>query len=370
MPQGHFLITDISGYTAFLTHSELDHAHDILHSLFQAQLAHIQPPLVISGFRGDAIFMYIPETSFMQPQSVLEALENLYCAFSSTREQMQYHTTCTCRACRGIAQLDLKAVVHYGSYLVQRMGDRDELLGADVIVPHRMLKNRVIEQTGIQAYALFTEAAVQALGLRELCDTLHDYADSYEHIGEVKMVVYDLSLAWKREQARRRHRIAPEEAWVKYETQVAAPPSLVWDYLTLPRLKVQMMGLSFMNRTDDRGGRMREGAQFHCAHGDLEFNYRIVDWKPFDYFTIQQTDSATHLEYYETYHFIPTEDGTRFMSCVSKPAGEVPPETQGMFQSVWDQAYGQIKPFIEQDVVSGKVTITSSPRLATLKPVD
>jgi len=109
MAQGHFIISDISGYTEFLTRSELDHAHDILQSLFQAQLAHIKPPIMISGFRGDAIFMYIPETSFIQPQSVLEALENLYSAFSSTLEQMRYHTTCTCRACKGLPLRSVRA---------------------------------------------------------------------------------------------------------------------------------------------------------------------------------------------------------------------------------------------------------------------
>ena len=347
MAQGFFVITDISGYTAFLTRAELEHAHDILQSLFQAQLAHIRPPFVISGFRGDAVFMYVPETSFVQPQSVLESLENLYLAFSSTLEQMQYNTTCPCRACRSIGLLDLKMVVHYGSYLVQQMGDREELLGADVIVPHRMLKNQVVEQTGIKSYTLFSEAAVSALRLREFTDALLDYTDTYEHIGEVKMAVYDLSAAWKRAQAARRKVITPAEAWVKFEADIAAPPHLVWDYLTTPALKVQMTGLRFMKRIDARGGRTGEGAQFHCAHGDTEFHYKVVDWKPFDYFTILQTDSATHLNYYETYHFAPTETGTHFMSCVAKPEGEVRAELQGMFQELWNAAYGGIKPFIE-----------------------
>ena len=357
MAQGHFIITDISGYTAFLTRSELDHAHDILQSLFKAQLAHIKPPFIISGFQGDAIFMYIPETSFMQPQSVLEALENLYCSFSSTLEQMQYHTTCPCRACEGIYLLDLKMVAHYGSYAIQKMGDREELLGADVIVLHRMLKNQVIEQTGIKSYALFSEAAMQAVRLREYCDKLQDHIETYEHIGEVKMVVYDLSSVWEREKAKRHKVITAEEAWVKYETDVAAPPSLVWDYLTMPNLKAQMVGLDFMKRTDDLGGRVGEEAEFHCSHGDVQFNYKIVAWKPFDYFTILQTDSMTHLEYYETYHFISSENGTHFMSCVGKPTGDVPAEMQAMVQGIWDQAYGQIKGFIEQNIASGKVTV-------------
>ncbi len=349
MAQGHFVITDISGYTAFLTRAELDHAHGILQSLFEAQLVLIKPPFVISGFRGDAIFLYVPETDYIQPQSVLEALENLYVSFRTTREQMQLQTTCPCRACQGISGLDLKMAIHYGSYLVQQMGDREELVGADVIVPHRMLKNRVIEATGIRSYALFSEAAAAALRLREFVEDLHPYIETYDHIGTVNMVVYDLSLAWQRERARRRYLIPAEEAWVRFETEVAAPPSLVWDYLTDPVKKVQMMGLDFMNRTDEQGGRVGAQAKFHCAHGEVQFYYQILDWQPFDYFTIRQTDTMTGLEYDETYHLHPSKDGTHFMSCVGRPAGDVPAETQALVQAIWDQAYGRVKAFIEED---------------------
>ncbi|HZJ24255.1 MAG TPA: hypothetical protein VFD54_13145, partial [Anaerolineales bacterium] len=88
--KGYFLITDISGYTEYLTESELDHAHEILQSLFDAQLKAIKHPFIISGFRGDAIFMYVPETNFIQAQSFLEALENFYIVFADTLQQMQY----------------------------------------------------------------------------------------------------------------------------------------------------------------------------------------------------------------------------------------------------------------------------------------
>jgi hypothetical protein len=68
--KGYFVITDISGYTEYLTGSELDHANQILQSLFDAQLKAVKHPFVISGFRGDAIFMYVPETNFVQPQKL------------------------------------------------------------------------------------------------------------------------------------------------------------------------------------------------------------------------------------------------------------------------------------------------------------
>jgi len=201
---GFFIITDISGYTEFLTKSEIDHAQEAIQTLFDVQINNIKHPFVISGFRGDAIFMYLPDSNFATPQTVLESLENLYFVFADTLRQMQFNTTCTCRACQNMKNLDLKMVVHHGEYVVQKLGDREELMGADVIVPHRMLKNHVIEETGILCYALFSEEAAEALNLAEFAHPLVPHKENYEHIGEVNMQVYDLHKAWEREQEKKR----------------------------------------------------------------------------------------------------------------------------------------------------------------------
>jgi len=177
--KGYFILTDISGYTEFLTRSEIDHANDALKNLFDAQLAEIKHPFIISGYRGDAIFMYVPESDFIEAQSFIESIERLYFVFADTRRQMIQNTTCQCRACQNIPRLDLKMVVHYGEYVIQTLGDREELLGADVIVLHRMLKNNVIEKTGIESYAMFSDAAVEALNLLELAYPLTPHIEAY-----------------------------------------------------------------------------------------------------------------------------------------------------------------------------------------------
>src|SRR5258708_14030178 len=201
--EGFFIITDISGYTEYLTRSELDHANEILQGLFEAKLAKIKHPLISSGFGGDAIFMYVPGTNFVQAQSLLESIENLYVVFARTLEQMQYRTTCRCRACSNMSILDLKMCIHYGEYLVQKLGDREELLGADVIVPHRMLKNSVTEKTGVRSYAIFTAAAAEVLDLTTMCANLEEHTETYEHLGEVRMFVYDLRPIWEKAKIRK-----------------------------------------------------------------------------------------------------------------------------------------------------------------------
>ena len=328
--KGYFLITDISGYTEYLTKSELEHAHETLQSLFEAQLAHIKFPLHISGFRGDAIFMYIPETDFISPQSLVETLENQYIVFSETLQQMRLNTTCTCNACKNMNLLDLKMCVHYGEYLVQKLGDKEELLGADVIVPHRMLKNTVIEKTGVKAYAIFSDAAAEKLNLKSICDPLISHKETYEHIGEVQIHVHNLRTAWANYLNEMRFIVNPETAWFKIELDIPFPPSLIWDYVTTPALEGPILGLESVTREDDLGGRTRRGAIFHCAHYSADFFNKVVDWKPFNYYTVQQTVGAG-LEYYRTIRMDYDGAVTKFGVYFSKPEKEAPPGFREFF---------------------------------------
>jgi hypothetical protein len=351
--KGYFVITDISGYTEYLTGSELDHANEILQSLFDAQLKAVNHPFIISGFRGDAIFMYVPETNFVQLQSFLEALENFYIVFAETLQQMQYNTTCTCRACKNMSMLDLKLCVHYGEYLIQKLGDREELLGADVIVPHRMLKNHVIEKTNIKSYALFSDVAALKLNLFEYCKKVIPHSETYEHLGEVSMCVHDLQPVWERYRAKNRHFVSVQEAWVKYEADLPFPAALIWEYLTKPDLEAGFLGYDYGERTD-MGGRVQEGSGFHCAHGDLHVYSKILDWMPFEYYTMEQ--SALGISYVCTRRLVPLENGTRMGIYLTMPRETSSNEVRQMLQSAVDTAYAGLKSFLEKDITSGKIT--------------
>jgi len=351
--KGYFIITDISGYTEYLTGSELDHANKILQSLFDAQLRAVKHPFLISGFRGDAIFMYVPETNFVQSQSFIEALENFYIVFAETLQQMQYNTTCTCRACKNMSMLDLKICTHYGEYLVQKLGDREELLGADVIVPHRMLKNHVIEKTNIKSYALFSDVAAQKLNLLEYCEKVVPHSETYEHLGEVPMCVHDLQPVWERYKAKNRRFIDAQEAWVKFEVNLPFPAALIWEYLTKPDLEAGFLRYDYGERTD-MGGRVQEGSGFHCAHGDLHVYSKILDWKPFEYYTMEQ--SALGISYISTRQLIPFENGTRLGIYLTMPRETSSNEVRQMLQSAMDDGYAGLQAFIEYDITSGKIT--------------
>jgi hypothetical protein len=66
----------------------------------------------------------------------------------------------------------LKFFIHYGTFGIQRISGHDELIGSDINLLHRLLKNSVTETTGVRAYALYTDAAIQMLAVGDLVETM------------------------------------------------------------------------------------------------------------------------------------------------------------------------------------------------------
>jgi hypothetical protein len=353
--KGYFVLTDISGYTEFLTKSELDHAQDTLQSLFDVQLAHIQHPFVISGFRGDAIFMYVPETNFCDPQTLLESLEGLYFVFADTLRQMILNTSCPCRACQNIKNLDLKMVIHYGEYAVQKLGDHEELLGADVIVPHRMLKNHVTERTGIESYALFSEAAANALRLAELAYPLVAHSEAYEHIGEVNMQVLDLHKIWEREQDRKRFAVLPDKVWIHLQWDIPYPPVVLWEYVTNLKIELRAQGYDLVERTDSLGGRMQPESSYHCAHGATHFFTTVLDWKPFDYVSMRLETGGLVLTH--TRRITPEGNGSRLTIDVERPPSGATEEARKFVIDAYNEIGRKLMSVLEADRASGAITL-------------
>ena len=56
--EGYLLLADISGYTEFLTGTELEHAQAIIHELIKLVRGRLVPPLKFVKVEGDAVFCY------------------------------------------------------------------------------------------------------------------------------------------------------------------------------------------------------------------------------------------------------------------------------------------------------------------------
>jgi len=183
-----------------------------------------------------------------------------------------------------------------------------DLSGADVILVHRMAKTDVTATTGVRSYALFSDAAVEAMGIDA---ALVPYSQPFEHFGEVSMQVYDLAEAWEKFRARReRHFLEEADGVWTYRHHFNMPIAIAWEALTAPELKQRwMQGMKSVS-VERPEGRIGAGSGYHCAHEAADFLYWVTDWEPFDYFSTRIADPAREgITMPETYHLTETESG-------------------------------------------------------------
>ncbi len=306
---GYLLIADISGYTQFLTSSEQDHANPILQSLLSSLVEQVGEPMQFWKMEGDAVLAYSTQREFPSGETFLTICENLYNAFATRRQNIIANTACPCQACANVGMLDLKVIAHHGNFDEMRVGPVEDISGADVILVHRMAKTDVRETTGVRSYALFSDAAVEAMGI---VSALIPYSQPFEHFGEVSMQVYDLAKAWEKFRAgRERHFLEEADGVWTYRRHFDMPIAVAWEALTAPDLKQRWMTGMLSVSVDRPEGRIGTGSGYHCAHEAADFLYWITDWEPFDYFSTRINDPARDgISLPETYHLTPTESGT------------------------------------------------------------
>lgn len=359
--KGIIHIADISGYTAFLNESELEHAQGTLQSLLEVLIENTQLPLVISRLEGDAVISYAPEGSFLQGSSVLEMVETCYIAFRRAIDLMVINTTCTCNACRNIPNLDLKFFIHHGSYALQPLTTYTELVGTDVNTIHRLTKNHVREETGFEAYAMFTRAAVEALGIQEIAGEMAQMQESYEHIGAVDIFVMDMHLVWEAGREQSRIIVREDEALIVLEFDFPVSVVQLWDYLLKPEMRALFTNSEKAEAENVLGGRIGEGAVYYCAHGSLIVKQTIVDWQPFETHTTYDLGTFG-LPTYVTYRLSETENGSH-LKMINSPVQAKNPLKRwvgGLFIKFALKSFGHIGPNslrqrMEEDLAQGEI---------------
>ena len=206
-----FLIADISGYTGYLADVELDHAQDILADLIGAVVTALRPGFRLAKLEGDAAFTYATGET-IDGSMLLDTIERCYFGFRRRRRDVRQATSCECNACSRIPDLDLKFVVHHGEAIVQKVAGRQELLGSDVIVVHRLLKNEVVERTRDRGLRAADPGQPRCRRPRRAPHSgMRPHVETYDRIGDVQAWVLDLERRWQEEEARARVFVTPED---------------------------------------------------------------------------------------------------------------------------------------------------------------
>jgi Protein of unknown function (DUF2652) len=119
LESGFLVLADISGFTAFVTATELEHGAEVTGVLLAGVMEALAPPLEIQELEGDAVFALAPDNVDERDRTLMDAFGRAFEAFGERQREISLDTSCYCGACRGVLGLSLKLMVHHGSFMRQ-----------------------------------------------------------------------------------------------------------------------------------------------------------------------------------------------------------------------------------------------------------
>ncbi|MVT07841.1 DUF2652 domain-containing protein [Chitinophaga tropicalis] len=176
------LIPDISGFTEFMTTTELNHSAHAINMLIDAMIKAVGDEYEVAEIEGDAVLL-VRKGEPPTRKEILNTCLNIFNAFHYQRKWMQQHMVCACGACQAIINLTLKFVVHHGAVAEITVGRFVKQSGPEMIIAHRLLKNNINNNE----YLLITEKLFeQEAGMSEQ-DELewNSSSEEYASIGKV-----------------------------------------------------------------------------------------------------------------------------------------------------------------------------------------
>jgi hypothetical protein len=277
---GYLVLADISGYTRYLSSSEIDQGPAIAADLLEVVVNGLRPVVKLAKLEGDAGFFAGPEKA-VRGSELLDALEGTYASFRRRIRSLRDSTSCTCAACSLVGDLDLKFFVHYGTWVRHRIAGHEELAGTDVIVAHRLLKGAAGSHVSLRGTALLTDPAIAALAINPAALGLRAFAETYDELGAVTGQVIDLGERWETARVSRRATAGAHERLLDETVTLPAPPEVAWEWLSAPARRGRWDGQAPIE-IDTVGGRRGLGTTSQCVVGRLSTIEEVIEWRPYE----------------------------------------------------------------------------------------
>lgn len=144
-------IPDISGFTKFINHTNIHVSKHIIKVLLEAILDSNILNLKVAEIQGDAIVFY----SLGVPPTISKLEAQVQKTFLDFQKALLHLNAVTNSP--DLQDLTLKIIVHYGLVSTTEIKGIPKLLGSDIILAHRILKNNIKEDE----YLLMTEKYLQ-----------------------------------------------------------------------------------------------------------------------------------------------------------------------------------------------------------------
>lgn len=179
-------IPDMTGFTRFMSETSIDFSRKMIPPLLQTIINSNVLGLKLSEIEGDAILFYRtgPLPSLKE---LVEQCKMFYVDFGYKLSQLRTEHADDFKKHVSTSRLGLKIIVHYGEISLSPISNRIKLIGEDVIIAHRLLKNSIKDHE----YLLITEKFLENYNNEEAGELLHwaevsKGQDHYDHLGTVK----------------------------------------------------------------------------------------------------------------------------------------------------------------------------------------
>ena len=184
------LIADIGGYTDYMSSHRMSLAHaEVNTARMLDKMIDAAPGFDLIEIEGDAAFLSRQAEARDRDTDLSDILQiavSMHRAFHLERQNVATNL-CPCSGCKEAGNLKLKFVAHVGDVATQTIRQRDKLVGIDVILVHRLLKNPV----AIPEYVLLSEE-LYGTGTSMHPDSVHEISHELEGIGTVRAYFVDV----------------------------------------------------------------------------------------------------------------------------------------------------------------------------------
>lgn len=273
--QGLIVLPDITGYTEFLSKVEITHSRHVISDLMHLLIKGNRLGLSLSEIEGDALLYYRmgPPPPF---EDIVEQARHWVREFHLYLKRTQGNIYCHCGACQTVGMLSLKVVCHYGEIGNFQIGDREKLFGPDLIVAHRLLKNRLDFREYLMATDQVFGACERSVGE---CEGFQPHVEEYPVLGPIATGVLDLAPTVSNlpEIPNPWDNIPERDGMIEEGVTINAPMEKVVSMISdpdeakkwIPRVQEMIF---------DRGEPIRVGHQHVCVVDGMILNQRITGY--------------------------------------------------------------------------------------------
>jgi Protein of unknown function (DUF2652) len=348
------LIPDISGFTEFVSTTELAHSTKAINMLIDAMVEAVGEAFEVSEIEGDAVLL-IKKDPPPSKKEILDTCLKIFNAFHFRRQWMQQYTICPCGACQAISNLTLKFVVHHGPLAEIKVGRFVKHSGTDMIVAHRLLKNNIDNNEYLLLTERFLEQAADTPGEVEM--EWVSSADDYASIGRI---AYRFSLL----REARRNAPGPPQPPSHYrtddtaylETPIAA--NFLDAYMAVMNIPGRPGWLADLQKVEQEIPEVFVGSLHRCIYNDFEALVSPLRMmvSPEEILYAESWRMAVP-EVFLVQEFVFRKEGEKActFACRFMNAGEapVPEETRTLVSESMHQMARQLKAYCEQHQEAG-----------------